>query len=215
MTQTHPELELLELYVSGSLSVGMDIFIKVHLNFCPLCRAEIETFEAIAGELLTSDQALIDGDLSSVDSILEKILKKPKLKNQEEVSKPIKGGVMPTMINNLVGQTSENISWRFRLPGISDYQISKNHGEEISLLKAEPGTKIFQHTHEGEEATLVLSGAMQDGDTVLQAGDVSIVDENYTHNPSIIGDVPCICLIVLSGKLKFTGRFSRALNLLT
>ena len=31
-------------------------------------------------EVMTSDQALIDGDLSSVDSILEKILKNKKIK---------------------------------------------------------------------------------------------------------------------------------------
>ena len=214
MASTHPSSNIIELYANGSLSEGMDIFVKGHLHFCPECRSQIELLEIVAGELL--DNSVNTGDIEepSFRNVLEKIESHDE-NQREEIKSPIKGGEMPTMINNLVGSISDDISWRFRLPGISDHQISSKNGEEISLLKAEPGAKIFQHTHEGEEATLVLSGALQDDNKVLRAGDVSIVNEQHTHNPSIIGDKPCICLIVMSGKLRFTGRFTRAFNLLT
>ena len=214
MITTHPSDELLELYTNGSLSEGMDIFVTGHLHFCPICREKVELFEMVAGELLINDSATAELNSNSYQSVLKKIIEN-ETKEPEGEAVNISGGVMPIMINNLVGKTSEEISWRFRLPGISDYQISNRDGEEISLLKAEPGSKIFQHTHDGEEATLVLSGALQDGKTTLRAGDVSMVDENHTHNPSIIGNEPCICLIVMSGKVRFTGRFTRAFNLLT
>ena len=214
MANTHPNSELLELYTNGSLTEGMDIFVKGHLNFCPLCRAKIELLEMVAGELFSNSIDASEITSPSFHSVLSKIASDDPTEYEE--SKPsIKGGTMPIMINNFVGKSSDEINWRFRLPGISDYQISNNNGEEISLLKAEPGAKIFQHTHEGEEATLVLSGALQDGEKILNPGDVSIVNEEHTHNPAIIGDIPCICLIVMSGKVKFTGRFTRAINLLT
>lgn len=214
MTTTHPSDEVLELYANGSLSEGMNIFVKGHLHFCPECREKVELFEMVAGELLSEDSVTTEINRNSYQSVLNKIIQN-ETKEPEEQAVSISGGVMPRMINNLVGRTSDDIPWRFRLPGLSDYQISNQDGEEISLLKAEPGAKIFQHTHDGEEATLVLSGALQDGKSVLRAGDVSIVDENHTHNPSIIGNEPCICLIVMSGKVRFTGRFTRAFNLLT
>ena len=214
MVITHPNDEVLELYTNGSLSEGMDIFVKGHLHFCPTCRKKVELLEMVAGELLNDTDTTVELKSLTFESVLDRVSEQER---DGEVKSPsnIRGGVMPSLINNLIGKTSEDISWRFRLPGISDYQISKRGGEEISLLKAEPGVKIFQHTHDGQEATLVLSGALQDGGSVLKAGDVSMVDETHTHNPSIIGDVPCICLIVMTGKVKFTGRFTRAFNLLT
>ncbi len=214
MTTTHPSDEVLELYANGSLSEGMNIFVEGHLHYCPKCREKVELFETVAGELLSEESVTTEINQSSYQSVLNKIIQN-ETKEPEEQAISISGGVMPKMINNLVGKTSDEIPWRFRLPGISDYQISNYDGEEISLLKAEPGAKIFQHTHDGEEATLVLAGALQDGKSILRAGDVSIVDENHTHNPSIIGNEPCICLIVMSGKVRFTGRFTRAFNLLT
>lgn len=214
MTTTHPSEEVLELYANGSLSAGMDIFVNGHLHFCPTCREKVELLEIVAGELLVEDGTNADLNSSGYQSVLNKIIEN-ETKEHEDQAINISGGVMPKMINKLVGKTSDQISWRFRLPGISDYQISSRDGEEISLLKAEPGAKIFQHTHDGEESTLVLSGALQDGKNILRAGDVSMVDETHTHNPSIIGNEPCICLIVMSGKVRFTGRFARAFNLLT
>lgn len=214
MASTHPSSGILELYANGSLSEGMDIFVKGHLHFCPICRSKIELLEMVAGELLSNSLDASKITPPSFQSVLEKIAGN-NLDHPEEIRPSIEGGTMPTMINNLVGRTSDDIKWRFRLPGISDYQISNNNGEEISLLKAEPGARIFQHTHEGEEATLVLSGALQDGKKVLRAGDVSVANEEHTHNPAIIGDEACVCLIVMSGKVRFTGRFTRAINFLT
>ena len=214
MTTTHPSDEIIELYTNGSLSEGMDIFVKGHLHYCPSCRSKVELLESIAGELLNDTHASAELESITMESVLKKAAEQ-ELKEGVALASNIVGGVMPNMFNNLIGKTSEQIQWRFRLPGISDYEISDRDGEKISLLKAEPGAKIFQHTHEGEEATLVLSGALQDGNNVLQAGDVSVADETHTHNPSIIGNEPCICLIIMSGKVKFTGRFTRAFNLLS
>ncbi len=214
MVITHPNQEVLELYTNGSLSEGMDIFVKGHLHFCPSCRKKVSMLEMVAGELLQDTDVPVKLECLTVESVLKKVTEQDSKRNGAPPPS-VKGGVMPTMINNLIGKTSDEVAWRFRLPGISYYQISNHGGEDISLLKAEPGAKIFQHTHDGQEATLVLSGALQDGESVLRAGDISMVDETHTHNPSIIGDKPCICLVVMSGKVKFTGKFTRAFNLLT
>ena len=54
---------------------------------------------------------------------------------------------------------------------------------------------------------------MQDGEKTFSSGDISILNDNHTHNPQVIGTETCLCLVVMSGKVKFTGRFSRALNI--
>ena len=216
MTKTHPTSDMLHSYASGNISEGMELFVKTHLNYCPCCRKKVSEIEELAGSLLKSNEPQKVLTMPAYSNVKEKILEignENTIKRASE-GKIIKGGKFPQLINNIVGSTSEEINWRFRLPGISDYSISKENGEEISLLKAEPGSKIFQHTHEGSEATLVLCGTMKDDDKILEAGDISIVDQTNTHNPEIVGNETCICLIVMTGKVKFTGRFTRAFNLL-
>jgi putative transcriptional regulator len=215
MTKTHPTSDMLAAYASGNISDGMELFIRTHLNYCPKCRKAVLEIEEIAGSILKNDLSGVNIDPPSYETTKKKLFAHSKSKSTEQVaSKPIDGGKLPRIINNLVGKNSNDINWRFRLPGIYDYLISKENGEEISLLKAEPGAKIFQHTHEGSEATLVLCGTMKDEAKFLKAGDISIVDQTSTHNPEIVGDETCICLIVMTGKVKFTGRFTRAFNLL-
>lgn len=216
MTKTHPTSDMLQSYASGNISEGMELFVKTHLNYCPSCRRKVREIEEFAGSILKTNEPQAKLTKPSYTSTRKKILEIQKqdiMKNGGEKN-VIKGGKFPQLINNIVGGTSDEISWRFRLPGIYDYLISKENGEEISLLKAEPGSKIFQHTHEGTEATLVLCGAMKDEEKILEAGDISIVDQTNTHNPEIVGSETCICLIVMTGKVKFTGRFTRAFNLL-
>ncbi len=75
--------------------------------------------------------------------------------------------------------------------------------------------RILQHTHVGDEATLVLTGSMRDGDRLLSRGDVAFADQNDDHHPEIVGDETCVCLVVLSGPMRFTGPVGRALNIFT
>ena len=49
---------------------------------------------------------------------------------------------------------------------------------------------------------------------MFRAGDLAINTEADDHKPRIIGDEVCYCLVVMDGGLRFTARFSRALNLL-
>ncbi|MEL6266476.1 MAG: ChrR family anti-sigma-E factor [Pseudomonadota bacterium] len=106
------------------------------------------------------------------------------------------------------------LAWRFRLPGVSEYELPGFDDEHVSLLRARPGASIPQHTHEGTELTLVLSGQLEDQGMTYRRGDVAVCTEDDDHRPRITGEATCICLVVMDGSLRFTGRFSRALNLL-
>ena len=78
-----------------------------------------------------------------------------------------------------------------------------------------PGAAIPQHTHKAEELTVVFEGELIDGDKRFGPGDIAIADGDVDHHPKAGGDRDCICLAVLSGGLRFTGPFGRALNLFT
>jgi putative transcriptional regulator len=120
---------------------------------------------------------------------------------------------LPAPLRARLGIAACDIRWRFLLPGLSDYRLDGFEGEEVRLLRARPGLRILQHTHAGDEATLILTGQMRDGDRVYARGDVALADETHDHHPQIVGSEPCVCLVVLSGPMRFTGRVGRALNL--
>ena len=121
-------------------------------------------------------------------------------------------GPLPGIVLEKLGVKFSEIQWKFQLPGVSAVDLDGFEGETVRLLRAKPGAKVPQHTHEGSELTLVLQGCLLDGGVEYRAGDVAVNDEEDDHRPEIGGDEMCYCLIVQQGSLRFTGRFSRVLN---
>ena len=128
---------------------------------------------------------------------------------------PDAGSPLPNPVRERVGMPIEDLRWRFLLPGLAESRIEGFENEEVSLLRARPGVRIPGHTHSGDEATLILSGQMRDGHRVFRRGDIAFADHHDDHHPEIVGNETCVCLVVLSGRMRFTGPLGRALNLFT
>ena len=79
-------------------------------------------------------------------------------------------------------------------------------------MRARPGVRVPAHTHGGREATLVLAGEMRDGAQVLGRGDVALADERHDHSPGDRRRDDLHLPRVLTGRMRFTGRFGWALN---
>ncbi|MEL6769278.1 MAG: ChrR family anti-sigma-E factor [Pseudomonadota bacterium] len=213
MTTHLPPTELLAEYASGSANPGLNLLLASHLTYAPASRRQVEALESIGGALLADEPAVtmsasaldrafsaIDDDAGAEDELGEAATRAPVL------PRPIR--------DHLGGRDEDSLPWKFRLPGVSEYVLPGFEHEQVSLLRARPGAGIPQHTHEGTEITLVLSGALSDGGRVLGPGDVAVNTDEDDHRPKILGDETCYCLIVMDGGLRFTGTFSRALNLI-
>jgi putative transcriptional regulator len=216
MKTAHATPELLAGYAQGTLSRGMSLLVASHLTYCPPCRDKVSRLETLGGVLLR-DTPVPDMTAPSLASVLARI----DAAGVEPVpaaafeSKDEQAGYLPAPVRELLATSGKEIRWRFLLPGLSDYRFEGFEGEEVSLLRARPGTRILAHTHEGQEATLVLRGQLRDGDRVLGRGEVSLADHHDDHRPEIVGNETCICLVVLTGHMRFTGPVGRALNLFT
>lgn len=217
MAQTHPTTDMLMGYAAGTLSDGWSLMVASHLTFCPECRRRVETLECVAGALLQGSEA-VEVATPSLDTVLSRIAATP----QEaapgpsapiDAMPPAENSVLPAALRARLGGDETSISWRFRIPGLSEHVLDAEGGESVSLLRARPGVRMLAHTHGGDEATLVFSGAMKDGDRVYRKGDVALADEADDHRPEIVGEEVCYCLIVMSGSLRFTGRFGKMLNI--
>ncbi len=211
MARTHPTVEILTEYASGSLTEGLSLLVAAHLTFCPACRADVSRLEAIGGAMM-EHEASGPTRGPSLDAVLSRI----DLPEGPVPALPAPAPGLEMLPHPVRARLADGQpAWRFRMPGLSECPLDGFDGESVSLLRARPGASMFAHTHRGEEATLILSGALRDADRVFERGDVALADQLDDHRPEIVGNETCICLVVMSGSLRFTGPFSRVLNVFT
>ena len=208
MTTHTPPDEILIDYASGTTSPGVSLLVASHLTHCPDSRAKVREFERLGGILL-GEEASAEMSAGALDAVMGRL---------DEIAAPstpsLQAGPLPQPLADRIGLDFDRISWKTRLPGVAIYDLDGFEDEKVLLLRAKPGAKVPQHTHEGAELTLVLQGCLHDGGVDYVRGDVAVNDEDDDHRPYATGDEICYCLIVQQGDLRFTGTFSRILNYL-
>lgn len=209
MVSTHPTFDMISAFAAGRASNGVALLVSAHATFCVRCRDEIARVESLAGGLFAMSEPT-EVAPGMLDALMGRI-------DAHEVSPeaaPAPADALPAPIRAALGVPFSEIRWRFRIPGVSEAVIAMPGDEKVSLLRVRPGAGVPKHTHTAIEATLVLSGALLDRGIAYRAGDVAIATEADDHRPRAGEDEDCICLAVLSGGLRFTGPFGRALNIL-
>lgn len=89
--------------------------------------------------------------------------------------------------------------------GIKRLAIPMDGPGKVDLLRIEPGAGVATHDHEGEEFTLVLTGAFNDGHATYGPGDINVGLPGFKHEPKALpGDV-CYALAVSYGSARFDG----------
>ena len=204
-TNKHPTDALLAQYAAGDMGEAVSLAVAAHLTYCPTCRAKVAEYEAMFGGVMAAEPALAEAPSADLLARLDEV---------ETTAKPkVAQGPLPRALADQIGVDFDDIPWKFRLPGVMEYEFIDKNGEKASLLKVRPGASVPQHTHEADELTVVFDGLLEDGGARYGIGDFAIADHTVDHHPQAGGDRTCICLAVLTGGLTFTGRFGRALNL--
>lgn len=201
--------ELLAEYAAGTTTAGVSLLVAAHLTHIPSSRNRVEALESVGGAFLSAEEP-VEVSANALEATLAML--DVAVKEDEEPTQTYAASPIPGIVLDALGTDFDNIQWKFRLPGVSSVEFEGFDGEKVSLMRAYPGSKILQHTHEGAELTLVLQGCMSDGGIDYRRGDIAVNDEHDDHSPQITGDETCYCLVVQQGDLRFTGRFSRVLN---
>lgn len=208
--------ELLAAYAAGATSPGLSLLCAAHLTLSAEGRSYVSALEEIGGALLKSEDptpvAANCGGMS-FDALLARIDLEDATPPPAPKQEPVEAGPLPLPVARALGMKFSEVPWKTRLRRISEHVLFEIDGEKASLMRARPGARVPDHDHRGDEATLVLSGAMRDGERVMTSGDISLCGPDHAHHPEIVGDDVCYCLIVVDGKLRFNGPFGRALNL--
>jgi putative transcriptional regulator len=97
--------------------------------------------------------------------------------------------------------------WTFGGFGIRRLPLAVGGAGHVELMRIEPGFGAAQHDHDGDELTLILTGAYHDGHAHYGPGDLSLARAGFSHSPvAEPGDI-CFVLAVSYGPPKFAGLF--------
>lgn len=118
---------------------------------------------------------------------------------------------LPPSLLTAIGRPLSEVPWKWRGIGAYEHRLSNLEDDGIiaRLLRIEPGKAVPQHTHEGMEATLVVSGAYCDDAGRFGPGDLELADDAVDHKPIAERGETCICFAVTEAPMQLTGRIGR------
>jgi putative transcriptional regulator len=204
MENNSPLDALLAAYAGGNLALPLHVLVQSHLEMKPDSKSFVAALEQSVAENIEVTEA-------------EPLHESTRQKRLDAIfiAQPFAAGShqpnsdLPRALQQFIGKDLSDIKWRWRMPGLKQYNIEAGEGYEASLLWIKAGRKMPSHTHDGGETTLVLKGSFHDINGQFNRGDVAIADADVDHSPRAGEGEDCICFVVTDAPLRLTGSIHR------
>lgn len=215
MANYHPNDELLMSFSAGQLPNALGLMVACHLDNCPACREKVKTYESLGGDILAAceevevSSSLLDKTLAMLDTAEENIVAPALFKEaaNEKLSS------IPKPLRRFITKDYDDLEWTGMSKNIREFLLNIDDDQYTTkLFRIKAGHELPEHTHEGNEFTLVMSGSFSDRTCDYKEGDFILADQSTIHQPRASKDQDCICLAVMDAPLKMTGVFGRMLN---
>lgn len=230
----HLTATTLSEYASGTLNEALEVVVACHLTLCPQCRELARQADALGGyfmenseptapkmsamDMLNAIKASPAAEDSSAD---EKYRQLDNSADNTALASAAINGIPKPLVHKLPA-SFDSLEWKPLAKGIQqvDLKSIRGRGRALSrkkegafkLLKLQPGTELFEHTHGDHEMTLVLQGSYSDGNGRYGVGDVADLGPEDSHKPVIDSDIPCIALIASNAPAKYCGLLGRIIQ---
>ncbi len=204
----HPDIATLMAFSAGTLEEPYTVVVATHLAMCEACREQVKRIDLIGGAFLTAEP---EADMAS--GSLDRLLAAADDEDVAPVLPPTDSHV-PAPIAHHLPRGLDGVRWRWSGPGVAvaDLPCSRSAKGRLMLLRVEAGRRVPEHSHGGQELTLILQGAYRDRFGRFGTGDIADHDEDVEHQPVAEPGDDCICLVAVDAKLSFRSRLVRTLQ---
>lgn len=202
--------EVYSSYAAGCLDPAFCLLVETQAALRPDVERAVARAETIAGAFLESDEAMVlsDGAADKAMAMIDAYEA-----GQSPVESAMRGAVdglgellsLPEPLRETALESFQKHKWQSLTKGVRRLKLDAGSQVEVELYRIEPGCTVPEHSHAGSEYTLVVSGGFRDESGSFGPGDISLNDENDTHQPTGDMDGICFALAVRDGGLKFTG----------
>jgi putative transcriptional regulator len=224
MANYHPADELLMQFAAGQLTNALGIQTACHLESCKICQHKVHLYEQLGGDLIDISTPVAMAS-NAQETLLNKLHQYQALNPQERQQSisPISQLAseqlsqsderIPRPLRRFVTDYYEHLPWSGLTKSIQSYDLPFSDEQYTArFYKIAAGKELPQHTHRGNEFTLVLSGSFSDLAGDYHPGDFVLADTSTHHQPRAHDKEDCICFAVMDAPLKMTGFFGRLLN---
>lgn len=198
--------DIITEYAAGKLSPAKHIIVACQSEISETVAKRVAFTENIAASMLEDIETKSLSPLFMGNVLAS--LPPQESANVNKMDDPIEG-LAPKSLRHMLGHGLKDMKWKSLVPGVAVHDILGNRktkeGDRLYLLKAKGGMRMPDHSHTGEEWSLILTGSYTVGETRFTRGDLHIEDETETHAPHIDEGEDCICLVMTQGPLKMQG----------
>lgn len=210
----HPTDNVLTCYSAGDLNPASSIMMSAHLEFCSHCRQRVAELEDTqARELTLTPSEPLSNELNDM---LENILSQqqtPQNKIKEAIDAHIEVNNKAFRLPRALQRHEDKIGPWSRLPGnIKRAHVATSGHCKMNFIYMDCDSSLPQHTHQGQEITLVLAGEFMDEHATYKPGDFILQTSQHQHSPKTRADQDCLCLTLLDAPLHFTSGLATLLN---
>ena len=114
-----------------------------------------------------------------------------------------KGSELSDLFSTYLNCSFEALPWKTAGKNIRVCKLRSEEDNSLWMIRGEPGAKLPEHSHGGQELTLILKGSYACSSQIYSKGDLHESDEEGSHQPIIVGSEECVSLVSTEGKLKF------------
>ena len=214
MTSEHINVDdLLLAHAAGRLPEPVGLVVATHLALAPQRLATYREYEAFGGAMLEElspvelSAGAFDRLMARLDDDAEPITTRDAGRGRAAHDPDVPAPLRPYVRGRLA-----DLPWK-HYGSVSEAKLPLDESvyrTRLILLKA--GKAVPKHTHDGQEITVVLKGAFNDGIGHYGQGEIAIADAHVDHQPVAEAGEDCLCLTVTDAPLRLTGTFSRFLN---
>lgn len=202
--------ELIVGYSAGRLPAAVGFLVANHIELSPSSARLASLCDHIGGSLISDlDESrcrpsLLGDVFSSIDGEPERCNDVDELKGDAD---------LPLSLRRYLKRSIDQLEWR-EFSGIGEHELTScdSEGYSTKLINVRAGRAVPQHTHDGDELTLILRGAFEDVTGRYERGDLAIADHDIDHRPVADSSEDCLCLAVTNAPIRLSGTFSKFLN---
>lgn len=214
MINYHPSQRQLTQFVSGDLSPAWSLMVSAHVDMCPYCQNEVSLITArLAGENIevSGSEALdplLANMLNDITELEAPIIEAP-VNHCDHLELDGRKFELPRALQRFVSKTDE---WSRLVGKLWQAPVDLGSAGKAHFIYMESGGSVPEHTHKGNELTLVINGEFEDGHRSYDTGDFILQNSSNTHEPVSHDRDGCLVFSFVDQPLYFTTGIARLLN---
>ena len=215
MISFHPSSQDLQSFSAGNCEPTLALMVSAHVDMCSQCQQDfIEIQSEMAGEFITQPLQVhsLNNQYYNMMSkitdlpILDKI--PPEFSNTS-IELDGKFFELPRALRRYVKNTG---NWSRLVGKLWQAPVDLGDIGKANFMYMEKGGRVPEHTHKGNEMTLVIDGQFGDGIAHYDCGDFTVMDNKHNHFPHSEADDGCLVFTIVDQPLHFTSGVARLLN---